>query len=90
MNQELYLCQDIKDLQNAENAMMELRDEQRKPLHLVPGGALSFILDKWNCSNVPESNTQKPSTSQINVELYNENIQKEPTMMNALRIGCLI
>ena len=89
MNQELYLSQDIKNLQRAENEMIELRDEMRKQLHLVPNGALGFILDKWS-SQLADSNDQKPSTSQINVELFNDKIRSEPTMMNALRAGCAV
>ena len=89
MNQELYLCQDIKNLQRAENEMIELRDEMRKQLHLVPNGALGFILDKWS-SQLADSNDQKPSTSQINIELFNDKIRSEPTMMNALRAGCAV
>ena len=89
MNQELYLSQDIKNLQRAENEMMELRDEMHNQLHLVPNGALGFILDKWS-SQLADSNDQKPSTSQINVELFNDKIRSEPTMMNALRAGCAV
>ena len=99
MNQELYLCQDIEELQNAENAMTELRDEQKETTYLVPNGALSSILDEWNnfsafdyepYSKLKDSNRQKPSTSKINVELFNDQIRNEPTMMNALRVGCMV
>ena len=89
MKQELYLSQDIKNLQRAENEMIELRDEMRKQLHLVPNGALGFILDEWS-SQLADSNNQKQSTSQINVELFNDKIRSEPTMMNALREGCAV
>ena len=55
MKQELYLSQDINNLQRAENEMMELRDEMHNQLHLVPNGTLGFILDKWS-SQLPDSN----------------------------------
>ena len=89
MKQELYLSQDINNLQRAENEMMELRDEMHNQLNLVRNGTLGFILDKWS-SQLPDSNDQKPSTSQINVELFNDKIRSEPTMMNALRAGCAV